>query len=150
MLKSERYHDESAIRYRQFTDQIIKEVSAILCSVQTLENRFSLISVAMNKTMETLSEQRQDLSALIARRELKSFLTALNALKEQVRLNLKVVIHSARASIRVTLDQLTDLSASKDIVIDLHRQSILMECIAVLNRLDKELLNADVNNAKGS
>ncbi|MCD5981935.1 hypothetical protein [Pseudomonas sp. CDFA 610] len=65
-------------------------------------------------------------------------------------MNLKVVIHSARASIRVTLDQLTDASASTDIVIDLHRQSTLMECIAVLNRLDKELLNANVNNAISS
>ncbi|WP_024695228.1 hypothetical protein [Pseudomonas syringae] len=150
MLKSESYHNESAIRYRQFTDQIINEVSAILCSVQTLENRFSLIRVAITKTMETLSEHSQDLPALIARRELKSFLTALEALREQVRLNLRVVIHSARASIRVTLDQLTDVSASNNIVVDLHRQSTLMECIAVLNRLDKELLNADVNNATPS
>ncbi|SHM88381.1 hypothetical protein SAMN05216593_104107 [Pseudomonas asturiensis] len=150
MLKSKSYHDESAIRYRQFTDQIINEVSAILCSVQTLENRFSLISVAITKTMETLSEHSQDLPALIARRELKGFLTALEALKEQVRLNLRVVIHSARASIRVTLDQLTDVSASNSIVVELHRHSTLMECIAVLNRLDKELLNADVSNATPS
>ncbi|MEE4086786.1 hypothetical protein [Pseudomonas viridiflava] len=144
MMKSTCYDDEAAIRYRQFTDQIINEVSAILFSVRTLENRFSLISQSVAQTIETLSRHDQDLPALIARRDLRRFLTSLEALKDKVRLNLTLVIQSARAPIRLTLQQLDELSGSENIAVDTQRQARLLECIAVLNRLDHELVNAAI------